>query len=140
MKTYKNTGMYLNILLNELISNLHSELAIAGYPEIRPSHGWIFQYIKADGSRITELAQQAQITKQSMSVLVYQLEEWGYVSRKDDPTDKRSVLFKLTGQGKALQQTGRKINYEFECRWEKALGITNYKKFRQFMEKLTIDN
>jgi DNA-binding MarR family transcriptional regulator len=133
---YKNTGAYLRQLYDALVTNLHARLAEEGYSEITPSHGLVFQYVEEDGSRITELASRAGMTKQSMSALVYQLEEAGYLKRKDDPRDARAVLFILTAKGQALKTKGQQINYQFEKKWEQALGTAQYEKFRDMLKVL----
>ncbi|WP_256010427.1 MarR family winged helix-turn-helix transcriptional regulator [Desertivirga xinjiangensis] len=139
MKNRKNTGAYLRQLLDELIDNLHNTLAGAGYEEIRPSHGTVFQYIRDSGSRITELAAEGKITKQSMSAIVYELEEKGYLTRKPDVSDKRAVLFILTAKGEQVKALGQSINYEFEKNWEAKLGKKKYADFRNSLELLCDD-
>ena len=134
---YVNTGAYLRQLYDALVSNLHVRLANEGYGEITPSHGLVFKYLKEGGSRITELAAHAGMTKQSMSALVYQLEESDYLKRKNDPEDARAVLFALTARGVALRQKAQQFNYEFEKNWERTLGATEYSKFREYLTLLT---
>ena len=133
---YKNTGAYLRQLYDALVTNLHARLAEEGYDEITPSHGLVFQYAQDDGSRITELASRAGMTKQSMSALVYQLESAGYLKRKVDPRDARAVLFILTPKGLAVRTKAQQLNYEFEKKWEQALGETRYQKFRSMLKQL----
>jgi DNA-binding MarR family transcriptional regulator len=133
---YKNTGAYLRQLYDALVANLHTRLAEEGYGEITPSHGLVFQYLRESGSRITELAAKAGITKQSMSALVYQLEEFGYLKRRDDPQDARAVLFVFTAKGEALKSKGQSINYQFEKKWEQRLGVAEYQKFRDILREL----
>jgi DNA-binding MarR family transcriptional regulator len=133
---YKNTGAYLRQLYDSLVVNLHQHLEQDGHAEITPSHGLVFQYLKEKGSRITELAAHASMTKQSMSALVYQLEASGYLKRKNDPLDARAVLFTFTEKGEALKSKGQQINYLFEKQWEKKLGASRYKDFRQMLEQL----
>ena len=135
-KKYINTGAYLRQLYDALVTNLHSRLAEEGFPEITPSHGLVFQYLNEDGSRITELASQAGITKQSMSAIVYQLEEYGYLKRKNDPQDARAVLFIFTAKGESLKSKGQQINYQFEKKWEQKLGTTQYNSFREMIAQL----
>ncbi|MES2266022.1 MAG: helix-turn-helix domain-containing protein [Bacteroidota bacterium] len=137
MYEQKHIGLHLKALLDEMVGHLHKQLEVAGFPEIKPSHGYIFQHISQDGSRITELAAHAKITKQSMSALVYQLEEWGYVKRKADARDKRGVLFYLTSAGINIQQTTRQVNHNLERQWESKLGIANYQKFKENLQKLS---
>jgi DNA-binding MarR family transcriptional regulator len=137
---YKNTGAYLRQLYDALVTNLHARLAEEGYGEITPSHGLVFQYVEEDGSRITELASRAGMTKQSMSALVYQLEESGYLKRKNDPSDARAVLFILTAKGQTLKTKGQQINYQFEKKWEQELGAAQYQKFRDMLKELVDAN
>ncbi len=134
---YKNTGAYLRQLYDALVAHLHQRLSEEGYPEITPSHGLVFQYLNEDGSRITALATQVGITKQSMSALVYQLEEYGYLKRKLDPADARAVLFILTSKGQTLKSKAQQINYQFEKRWEQRLGGPLYQKFRDMLKDLS---
>ena len=49
----------------------------------------IAQRIAEDGSRPTDLAEQAQVTKQTASLLVTALEREGLVERVPDPADGR---------------------------------------------------
>jgi DNA-binding MarR family transcriptional regulator len=136
MNEYVNTGAYLRILWDELRYNLESQLKELGYDDITPSHGWIFTYTKETGSRITELAGIARITKQSMSTLVAQLEESGYVKRKPDPTDHRAWLLVLTAKGKKIKEIGQSINYSFEKKWEEKLGKQDYQQLRALLIRL----
>jgi DNA-binding MarR family transcriptional regulator len=76
------------------------------------------------------------MTKQSMSALVYQLEESGYLKRKNDRRDARAVLFTLTTKGQTLRTKAQQINFEFEKKWEQVLGIAQYEKFRGMLKKL----
>src|SRR5688572_16626996 len=137
-RNYKNTGAYLRELYDSLVVNLHQHLAKEGYQDISPSHGLVFQYLEEGGSRITTLAARAGMTKQSMSALVYQLEEYGYLKRKPDTQDARAILFYLTSKGQMLRSKAQNLNYQFEQKWKKTLGAEQYKKFREMIEKLVV--
>ena len=136
MDEYINTGAYLRVLWDELRYNMESQLKEKGFTDVSPSHGWIFHNTKEEGTRITELAAIAKITKQSMSALVAQLEEAGYVKKKPDPTDKRAWLLVLTPKGKKVKESGQEINFAFEKKWEQKLGTKDYNQFRQLLIKL----
>jgi len=136
MDEYVNTGAYLRILWDELRYNMEHQLKENDFEDVSPSHGWIFHNTKEEGSRITELAAIAKITKQSMSALVTQLEQTGYVKKKPDPTDKRAWLLVLTPKGKKVKEAGQEINYHFEKKWEQKLGKKDYGLFRQLLMKL----
>lgn len=137
MDEYINTGAYLRILWDELRDNMEQQLKERGFEDISPSHGWIFHNTQEEGSRITELAAIAKITKQSMSALVAQLEDSGYVKKKMDPTDKRAWLLVLTAKGKKVKELGQEINFLFEKNWEQRLGKKDYGMLRQLLGKLS---
>src|SRR5213083_2923538 len=96
---HPNIGTLLRSPFQEVVNRVISGLADAGFEDIRPAHTAVFQHIEADGSRLTDLAQRAQITKQSMGYLVDYLEQRGYVERRPDPTDSRVTLICLTDRG-----------------------------------------
>jgi DNA-binding MarR family transcriptional regulator len=136
MNGYINTGVYLRILWDDLRNNLETQLKEMGYDDVSPSHGWVFSNTDDSGSRITELAAKAKITKQSMSILVAQLEAGGYVKRTPDPDDKRAWLLILTAKGKKVRNAGQQINYAFEEQWKRKLGEKDYKQLRQLLMRL----
>ena len=136
MDEYVNTGAYLRILWDELRHNMEEQLKERGFVDVSPSHGWIFHHTREEGSRITELAAIAKITKQSMSALVAQLEHGGYVKKKDDTSDKRAWSLVLTPKGKKVKEAGHEINFHFEKRWEQKLGKKDYSQLRQLLKRL----
>jgi len=136
MNKYINTGVYLRILWDELRYNLEIKLKENGYDDISPSHGWIFYNTHDEGSRITDLANKAKITKQSMSILVAQLENGGYVKKVGDPNDKRAWLLLLTAKGKKVKSLGQQINYAHEARWKHKLGESDFNHLRTLLKRL----
>src|SRR5262245_8803023 len=88
----KRIGLLLRLPHRAFVERLHAGLVSAGFAELRPPHMVVFQYIKAEGMRLTDLADLAQITKQSMGYLVDYLEEHDYVERVPDPADGRARL------------------------------------------------
>jgi DNA-binding MarR family transcriptional regulator len=76
------------------------------------------------------------MTKQSMSALVYHLEERGYLKRKGDARNARPVLFILTPKGHTLRTKAQQFNYEFEKQWKQGLGVAQYEKFRGMLKAL----
>jgi DNA-binding MarR family transcriptional regulator len=119
-----------------LVNELHEGLAEAGYPDIRPAHGNVFGYIRKEGSRLTELAEQAQLTKQTMGYLVDYLEERGYVERGPDPGDKRAKIVRLTDEGREAVRTARKIMGRIEARWAELLGEKRMEQLRELLQEL----
>jgi DNA-binding MarR family transcriptional regulator len=81
-----------------------ARLIAAGYGDIRPADSQLFENIDPTGNRLTELADRAQMTHQSMGELVASLEQRGYVARAVDPRDARVRLVCLTAQGRQVQR------------------------------------
>ena len=67
----------------------------------------MFRHPTLNGQRPTQLADQLQITKQSVNDLLGHLETAGYLTRQPDPTDRRARIIRLTAKGKRLEQTVR---------------------------------
>jgi DNA-binding MarR family transcriptional regulator len=57
------------------------------------------------GTRVSDLAEQARVTKQSAGFLVEQLETAGYVERVPDPADRRARLVRLTSRADRVVET-----------------------------------
>jgi len=117
-----NIGILLRTPFQKLVEELHKGLASEGYGDIRPAHGNVFQFIGKNGARVTQMADKAQMTKQSMSYLVEDMERMGYVLRMADETDKRAVIFKLTKKGWAASSVAEKIIAQIEKDWTKRIG------------------
>jgi MarR family transcriptional regulator, temperature-dependent positive regulator of motility len=99
---------------------LYEGLRAAGYGDVRPAHYAIFRYLEDEGSRVTELAEAAGITKQSMGELVDHLERRGYVERCPDPRDGRAKIVVLTAKGRRGIEAAAELIAEIEgelARW-----------------------
>jgi DNA-binding MarR family transcriptional regulator len=96
-------GLFLeaaHAMVTDLVRRLHA----AGYTGLRPAHSRLFENLDADGTRLTELAARAQMTRQSMTELVVAMEHAGYVERVPDPEDGRAKLVRLTMRGRAMMR------------------------------------
>ena len=131
-----NIGILLRGPYQEIVRRLADELAEAGFDDIRPAHTGVFQHIKADGSRLSELAQRAQLTKQSMGYLVDYLEERGYVERRPDPTDRRASLILLTERGWEQVRAALRIIAGIEDEWAQWLGTGRMEELRKMLTDL----
>ena len=111
-------------------------LSEAGFDDIRPAHTAVFQHIRAEGSRLSELAERAQLTKQSMGYLVDYLERRGYLERRPDPTDRRAALICLTKRGWDEIRAALAIIAELEGEWARRLGERRMAQLRELLEEL----
>jgi DNA-binding MarR family transcriptional regulator len=131
-----NIGVLLRGPYQEIVRRIADELADAGFDDIRPAHTAVFQHIKADGSRLSELAQRAQITKQSMGYLVDYLEARGYVERRADPSDRRASLIFLTERGWDQIRAALTIIAGVEEEWERSLGARGMRELCKHLARL----
>ena len=107
----------------------------AGFPQ-KPSHSAVFAQIKADGSRLTDLARVANITPQAMGELVDELEDLGYVERRPDPTDRRAKLIVLTNRGKQSIAAGIATIDGLEDQITATLGERGHRQLRTLLRRL----
>src|SRR5687768_13459295 len=115
-------GALLRVPFYAVMTAIHKRLSSSGFDDLRPAHLVVFQHIDLDGTRLTELADRALMTKQSMGYLVDYLEEHGYVERTSDPTDGRARVVRLTDHGWQIQRVAFLAGKELEERWAEALG------------------
>jgi DNA-binding MarR family transcriptional regulator len=73
-----------------------------GFSGLRMAHLHVPRNLDMEGTRITELAIRAEMSKQSMGELVDQCEKMGLVERAPYAEDGRSKLIRLTSEGKRL--------------------------------------
>jgi DNA-binding MarR family transcriptional regulator len=86
-------------------------------------HGCVFGFIDVEhGSRLTDLAERAGLTKQAVGEAVAELERLGYLERVPDPRDRRAKIIKLTPRGLEAVVTGRRLFAEIEREWADQLG------------------
>jgi DNA-binding MarR family transcriptional regulator len=131
-----NLGILLRAPFQEVVRRVSAELAGAGFDDLRPAHTAVFQHIAPDGSRLTELAERAQITKQSMGYLVDYLEQRGYLERRPDPSDRRAALVCLTDRGWAQIRAAMAIIRTVEREWTRALGKQRMQQLRELLTEL----
>jgi DNA-binding MarR family transcriptional regulator len=131
-----NLGILLRNPGQAVVGRVSAGLAEAGFDDIRPAHTAVFQHIEADGSRLTDLAERAQITKQSMGYLVDYLEERGYLERRADPSDRRATIICLTERGWAEIRAALAIIESLEKEWTRALGKQRMQQLRELLTDL----
>lgn len=84
-------------LVNEqAISRVNAE---PGAPPLRTAHTTLLPHLTSEGVRGADLAKKLGVTKQAVSQLVTELEEWGVVEQIADPNDGRAKLVRFTAKG-----------------------------------------
>ncbi len=132
----KNLALLLREPFRAGTELLHRRFAERGHPEIRPPHGNVMQFLDDEGTRVSALAERAQITKQSMAELVAHLERLGYVERVPDPSDRRAKLVRATPRGRQLYAIAREVVAEIEAEWTQRIGKAKMRRLRELLEEL----
>jgi len=110
-------------------TELFRRLAAAGLEGVRPPHTHVSAYIKAEGSRLTDLANDARMTGPAMLELIDDLERLGYAERRSDPTDRRAKLVTMTDKGWEAMRLAQRVIAEMEADYAKAIGARRFDEF-----------
>jgi DNA-binding MarR family transcriptional regulator len=140
MSTSPDQRAHIGQLLAQLTrlfqSELFERLVAAGLTGARVPHTHVTAYIKAEGSRLTELAAQARMTLPAMSELVDDLERLGAVERRPDPRDGRAKLICLTDAGWEAMRTGQRVIAEIEAGYAQRVGPARFEAAAQTLDAL----
>lgn len=131
-----NVGLLMFIAYRSMEQRIYAALAEAGYGDLTVAQGRLAGRIGPRGTRLTELADQAQITKQTAGFLVDQLVRAGYVERVPDPADARARLVRLTARGVELAELSNRTADRIQDEWAAHLGRTRMRQLRDIMSRL----
>lgn len=126
-----NVGVLLFVAHRAMEAQVFAELAGAGFADLTPAQARLFQRIGPNGTRLTELAEQCQVTKQTAGFLVDQLEQAGYVERTFDPSDARARLVRIAPRGEQVLPIAGAVVEAVEAQWARHLGAAQWKNLRR---------
>ncbi|MGH2877055.1 MAG: MarR family winged helix-turn-helix transcriptional regulator [Solirubrobacteraceae bacterium] len=124
----------LDVAFATFASELEQRVGATEFSDIRLSHGCVFGNIEPEGSRLTDLAERARMTKQSVGEATTHLVERGYAERLPDPSDGRAKIIRLTERGRVAQATGRRLIDELEREWAERFGEERVAALRDALE------
>src|SRR4051812_15992069 len=107
--------------------------------ELRMPHLHVMANLRPGGVRLTELAAAAGMTRPSMLALVDELEDYGLLERRRDPTDKRAKLIVLTPAGRRAIRTGRALIDRIEADYADRLGPDRFEAMCAALQDLLDD-
>ena len=131
-----NTAVLLREAFVALNGQVVPRLVERGFPDVRPAHNAVFQYLDATGTTVSTLAERAEMTKQAMAELVAHLEERGYVDRVPDPADRRAKLVRPTAKGRRVCAVVREMVPEMEQRLAEVIGATRMRQLRRDLQTI----
>ena len=107
-------------VLHLMAHNVEVPLALsnlAARAQVSAAHIHITRHLERQGTRLTDLAQKAGMSKQAMGDLVDQCDAWGLVTREPDPRDARARVVRFTPTGllwlEAFRQAVQQAEEEF---------------------------
>ncbi len=130
-----NLGLLLFIPYRFMESAVLAALKAHGH-DLPLNQARVFQRIAPGGSRLADLAEAAQLSKQTLGSIVDQLERAGYVRRVPDPHDARARLVTVTAKGRELVELSVPVVREIEAAWEAHLGPDRIGQLRETLAAL----
>ncbi|MEO5939784.1 MAG: MarR family transcriptional regulator [Candidatus Limnocylindrales bacterium] len=119
-------GQLLGWMLRRFRADLFAWGQEAGYANLRQSHLQVFGNIDWTGTRLTDLAARAGMTRPSMLELVDELEDAGYLERRPDERDGRAKLICLTRDGRRVVAQALRAVREIERTYAQEVGAARF--------------
>ena len=130
-------GALLRIPLEVIQSRILARLREHNFDDLVLAHLAVLRYPGPDGKRPSELAAEANMSKQAMNYLLGQLEGLGYVERRADADDLRSKRVYMTKRGNSTRAVIRDAVREVEREWAAALGKDDVEALRALLQRLS---
>lgn len=126
-----NLGILLYVTYRALEQRAYDAVVAAGIADITPAQARIAARIGPHGTRVSDLAEQARVTKQSAGFLVEQLEAAGYVDRVPDPADGRARLVRLTSRADGVVAAANAEVERVLAEWTEHVGATRIREMHE---------
>jgi DNA-binding MarR family transcriptional regulator len=130
------TSLLMFIVQRYAAGRIYDAVREAGLGDITIAQSRLAVGIDPEGTRLSVLADRAQVAKQTATALVDHLERAGYVERVPDPADGRARLVRLTARGEQLIPIARAQERLIEDEWEAHLGPRRMRQLREALERL----
>lgn len=133
----QHVGRLLGALFRSFNAESLRRLRARGHPALTAAHLAVLPYVDASGTRLTTLAERADMTKQAAGQLVAELEARGYLQRAPDPHDRRASLLRFTPLGDTFLRDAFDLKHEVEGEFRALLGEARFTEFQQALRDLT---
>ncbi|MFO0697572.1 MAG: MarR family transcriptional regulator [Polyangiales bacterium] len=131
-------GALLRLAYHAVAERLSTWLVESGHADLQPTHSAAVQSLwgHPEGVRLTAMAQNAHVTKQTMGELVDHLEKHGYVQRVPDPDDRRATRIRLTKRGESFTRDARAFARRTETEFDELLGPGSAESLRTMLRRI----
>jgi DNA-binding MarR family transcriptional regulator len=130
------TSLLMFIAARAAADRIFRAVQDAGFDDVTIAQSRLMMGIDTEGTRLSVLAERAQIAKQTATALVDKLERAGYVERVSDPSDGRARLVRMTPRAEAALPTARAEEDRIEAEWRAHLGAERMDQLRQALTAL----
>ena len=131
-----NLGQPLTEIAKDFQRRALAGFAERGHTGLQPAHTAVVVNLSLEGTRLTELARRASMTKQGMGQLVDEVERLGYVERIPDPTDSRAKIVRFSARGHRLMASGVEIGELIQRQYAKLIGRERLRLLHDTLEEL----
>lgn len=131
-----NIGLLCFTVQRHMEDRVLADLAAAGFDDITAAQARVLARVSSNGTRVGDLAEQARVTKQTVTFMVDQLERTGYVRRVADPSDARARLVIFAERGLAAQEVARRTEVVVQQEWTRHLGRRTTARLHQILTQL----
>jgi DNA-binding MarR family transcriptional regulator len=129
-------GSLLNAAGQRLGAELDASLRAAGFADLRAAHAPVFMAVDPDGSRVTDLAERAAMSKQAVGELIRHLETRGYLVVEQDPADRRAKRVALTDRGWDAVDLGERVIAGYDAWLAAAVGGDQVAQLRATLHRI----
>jgi DNA-binding MarR family transcriptional regulator len=130
-------GAMVNLLAQTINRRVAQAVRVHGFTDFRAAFHPVFQWCRAEGSRLTELAERAGVGKPSMSETIDVLVRLGYMERVPDPRDRRATLIRRTERGWEVNRIARDTVEAAQDEWRELMGDDEFSQVLAGLRRLT---
>jgi len=138
---------HLGFLIAAARDHMQGDLAVVGasiglrlgagpLDGLRASHLRLLSLIPREGARLTDLVAVAGMTKQGLGQFMDDLQEIGYITSSQDPSDRRTRILARTTKGDEAVDASNRVYALLEERWEAEVGPDRWAAFRSVLAEL----
>lgn len=128
-------GVMLLLLVEDYENRVLAAYREHGFADVMRSHGAVLRYLGEQGARITEIAERAGITKQTVGRIVRDLEHAGYVQVVPGSHDRRVRRVTFSPRGQTLVNTSRTIVSDIRETYGALMGTRDFRQLERLLEQ-----
>ena len=131
----RTLGFLLREVYGRLQQRVYDAVAAAGHSGIRPMHSPVLRHLPVEGGRVSDIARETGLAKQSVAYVVEDLVALGYLRTEPDPDDGRARRLRYTARGHKLLGALVSASHEAENSLASVLGKDRLRSLRDMLQE-----